>query len=89
MRPGPTPRMCTNANSQTARMATIVCRENDSGTNGIGMVKNGVVFATPGTNRSRYSTKTTALAAIAPANPATNDVHPVRNAISRPYAARR
>jgi hypothetical protein len=88
-RPGPTPRMCIAANSQTAAIATIVWRENDSGTNGIGTTKKGVASATPGTNRLRYSTKTTALAAIAPAKPATKDVHPVRNAASRPYAAPR
>ena len=52
-RPGPTPRMWMPANSQTATIATIVWRENDSGTNGIGTTKNGVEFATPGMNRSR------------------------------------
>ena len=52
-RPGPTPRMWTTANSQTAAIATSVWRENESGTNGIGTTKNGVAFATPGTNRSR------------------------------------
>jgi hypothetical protein len=30
-----------------------------------------------------------AFAAMAPAKPATNEVHPVRNAATRPYAASR
>jgi hypothetical protein len=52
-RPGPTPRMCTPAKSQTAAIATSVWRENESGRNGIGTTKKGVAFATPGTKRSR------------------------------------
>ena len=43
----------------------------------------------PLTRLTRSWQRPTALAAIAPANPATKDVQPVRNAASRPYAARR
>ena len=36
-----------------------------------------------------YSASATALAAMAPENPATNDVHPLRNPVSGPKASRR
>src|SRR5688572_4800970 len=88
-RPGPTPTMCTRANSQTAIIASTVCRENVSGTYGSGMTKIGVEFAAPGINRSSTTIKKMALAAIAPAKPAMNDVHPVMNPASGPYASRR
>ena len=64
-RPGPTPTMCTNANSHTAVIASSVCRENVSGTYGSGMTKNGVEFAAPGMNRSSTMIRKIALAAIA------------------------
>ena len=54
-----------------------------------GRVTSGVASPAAGTNRPRYSARTTALAAIAPEKPATNDVQPVRNAASRPNASRR
>ena len=41
-------------------------------------------FAAPGTKRVTESASAIALAAIAPENPATNDVQPVRNAASGP-----
>jgi hypothetical protein len=52
MRPGPTPRTCTNANSHTDAIATIVWVENVRGTNGSGIVNHGAGFAEPGTKRS-------------------------------------
>ena len=52
MRPGPTPRMCTAAISQTDAIATSVCVDMVSGTNGMGIVKIGAALAAPGTNRS-------------------------------------
>ena len=60
-----------------------------SGTNGTGIVKNGVASFAAGTKCPRYSASATALAAIAPEKPATNDVQPVRNPASGPYASRR
>ena len=63
-RPGPTPTMCTIANSQTAVIASSVCRENVSGTYGSGMTKNGVEFAAPGINRSSTTIRKIALAAM-------------------------
>ncbi len=40
----------------------------------------GVALPAPGRRRSRYTATPTPPAAIAPLKPATNDVHPVRNA---------
>src|SRR5688572_25549009 len=53
------------------------------------MMKNGVESAAPGMNRSITKIRKIALAAIAPAKPATNDVHPVMNPARGPYASRR
>src|SRR5258708_24859094 len=53
------------------------------------MMAIGVVFEAAGAKRPTYAASTTALAAIAPEKPATNDVQPVRKAASRPKAARR
>src|SRR5688572_12253384 len=88
-RPGPTPTMCTKAKSHTAVIASTVCRENVSGTYGSGMTKSGAELATPGMNRSSTTMRKMALAASAPAKPATNDVHPVMKPASGPYASRR
>src|SRR3979490_3151659 len=57
--------------------------------NGSGRATIGVVFEAAGTKPPTYAASPRALAAIAPENPATNDVHPVRKAASRPKAARR
>src|SRR5215831_14434634 len=51
--------------------------------------KSGVALPTPGIRRSRYAATPTPPAAIAPLKPATNDVHPVRNAARLPNASRR
>ena len=60
-----------------------------SGMRGSGIVSSGVEFAAAGMKRPTYSARATALAATAPENPATNDVHPVRNAAVGPNASRR
>ena len=49
----PTPRMWMAASAAMRAMATNVCGENVSGTNGIGITNNGVVEDAPGTNRPR------------------------------------
>ena len=72
-----------------AAIATSVFRDTTSGTSGSGSVTSGVASPAAGTKRPRYSANPTALAAIAPEKPATNDVQPVRNAGSRPNASRR
>ena len=72
-----------------ALRATSDFGETTSGMSGSGTVKKGVLFAAAGMNRPMYSASATALAATAPENPATNDVHPVRNAAPGPKASRR
>ena len=83
-RPGPTPRMWTRAKSQTVMTAMMVCVENVIEANPRGICSSGVEFAAPGMNRCRYSGSRFALNAMAPANPATNEVQPVRNPSSGP-----
>ena len=63
--------------------------ETISGRNGSGTVTIGSALPAAGTNRPTYSASATALAAMAPENPAMNEVHPVRNAVSGPNASRR
>ena len=69
--------------------ATRVCRETVNGSRGIGTTSSGTPLVAAGTKRPRYDANTTALVAIAPEKPATNDVQPVRNATPRPNAASR
>ena len=80
-----------NAATAITALAASVCVEKEKtiGVSGIGIASSGVEFATPGKNRSSVVMRKTALAAIAPLNPATNDVHPVRKPASGPYASRR
>ena len=59
------------------------------GTSGSGMVRSGVPSPAIGANRPMYSASATALAAIAPEKPATNDVQPLRNPASGPKASRK
>ena len=73
----------TAVSATTARGDTV--RE----TNTKGMETSGVVSAATGMNRPRMPAMATALAAMAPEKPATNEVHPVRNAAMGPYASRR
>ncbi len=47
----------------------------------------GSLAAAAGTNRPRYAAKAMAAAAIAPENPATNDVQPERNPARGPKAS--
>jgi hypothetical protein len=72
-----------------AASATSALGETTSGTSGSGTVKSGVAFAAAGTKRPMYSASATELAATAPEKPATNEVHPVRNAAPGPNASRR
>jgi len=72
-----------------AVIPTMDCGLTTSGANGIGIVKMGVRSAAAGRKRPTYSASPTAPAAIAPENPATNDVQPVRKAAIGPYASRR
>ena len=66
-------------NPAIAVSATAACGENVNETNGRAIVKIGVVSAAAGMNRPRIPAIPTALAAMAPENPATNDVQPLRN----------
>ena len=81
--------MCTKDSAAMAASATSALRDTTSEIRGSGTATSGVASPAAGTNRPRYSARATALAAIAPEKPATNDVHPVRNAGSRPNASRR
>jgi len=56
---------------------------------GIGIASSGVSLATPGMNLFSVMIRNTALAAIAPVKPATNEVQPVRKPASGPNASRR
>src|SRR5204863_1208933 len=87
IRPGPNPRRCASVRPATTVRATNDFDETTRGISGIGTVSHGVASAAAGANRPTYSASATALAAIAPEKPATNDVHPVRNAAIGPNAS--
>src|SRR4051794_55213 len=88
-RPGPTPRTCTAASIAITATATSACGVTATVTGPSAAETSGRRSAANGTNRPREAAKPTALAAIAPENPATNDVQPVKNAAAGPNASRR
>ena len=64
--------------------ATTACGDSVSETNGRVSETIGVVSPAAGMNLPRIPAMPTALAAIAPENPATNEVQPVRNPTNGP-----
>ena len=86
-RPGPTPRRWINDSTQTDTIAVIVCGDSVAVIGPSGSDASAWSLPTPGMKRERYSARNSALAAMAPENPATNDVQPVRNAATRPKPA--
>ena len=74
-----------------ATSATTVCGESVTTTTPgtSGKARNAELSPAPGRKRPRYDASTTADVAMAPEKPATNEVQPVRNAHSGPYASRR
>ena len=85
----PDPCRCTIDSVKIAPIATSACGVTTSGRYGSGSEASGVLSAAAGRKRPRYSASATVPAAIAPENPATNDVQPERNAASGPNASRR
>src|SRR5687767_5119558 len=83
-----TPEMLTRVNSARSVSATSVVPVTDTTIGPTRIVAN-VTCAMAGTRLVRYTANPTAAAAIAPENPAMNEVHPDRKASGSPNASRR